>query len=97
MTELETNVQWLEVSRRVMRKEMSDLTRGMYLLVELNQWLMGDLHQLRVSQVHGWGNLIVIDEPEDDVLDLAPVPVPVPVPVQPPVGSNWRVGRECGG
>ena len=51
---------------------------------------MGDLHQLRVSQVHGRGNLIVIDEPEDDVLDLAPVPVPVPV--QPPVGSNWRVG-----
>ena len=93
MTVLETNVQWLEASRRVMREEMSDLTRGMYLLVELNQWLMGDLRQLRVSQVHGLGNLIVIDEPEDDMLDLAPVPVPV----QPPVGSNWRVGRECGG
>ena len=40
---------------------------------------MGDLNQLRASQVHGWGNLIVIDEPEDDVLDLAPVQVPPPV------------------
>ena len=40
---------------------------------------MGDLCQLRASQVHGQGNLIVIDEPEDDVLDLAPVHVPPPV------------------
>ena len=69
----------LEVSRRAMREEMVDLTREMYLLVELNQRLMGDLHQLRASQVHGWGNLIVIDEPEDDMLDLAPVHVLPPV------------------
>ena len=62
-----------------MREEIRDLTNGMYLLVELNQRLMGDLHQLRVSQVHGQGNPIVIDEPEDDVLDLAPVHVPPPI------------------
>ena len=61
----------LEVSRRVIREEMADLTRGMYLLVELNQRLMGDLCQLRASQVHGWGNPIAIDEPEDDMLDTA--------------------------
>ena len=75
---LETNVWRLEASRRAMREEMRDLTNGMYLLVELNQRLMGDLLQLRVSQVHGRGNPIVIDEP-DDVLDLAPVHVPPPV------------------
>ena len=40
---------------------------------------MGDLCQLRVSQVYGWDNLIMIDEPEDDVLDLALVQVPTPV------------------
>ena len=39
---LETNVWRLEVSRRVMREEMRDLMNGMYLLVELNQRLMGD-------------------------------------------------------
>ena len=76
---LETNVQRLEASRRLMREEIGDLMRGMYLLVELNQRLMGDLCQLRASQVHGWGNPIVIDEPEDDVLDLAPVQVPPPI------------------
>ena len=76
---LETNVQRLEASRRAMREEMRDLTNGMYLLVELNQRLMGDLCQLRASQVHSWGNPIVIDEPDDDVLDLAPVQVPPPI------------------
>ena len=76
---LETNVCRLEVSRRVMREEMRDLTNGMYLLVELNQRLMGDLRQLKASQVHGRGNPIVIDDPEDDVLDLAPVQVPPPL------------------
>ena len=40
---------------------------------------MGDLHQLRASQVHGWDNPIVIDEPEDDMLDLAPVQVLPPI------------------
>ena len=62
---LETNVRRLEASRRAMREEMRDLTQGMYLLVELNQRLMGDLRQLRVSQVHGRDNPIVVD----DVLD----------------------------
>ena len=76
---LETNIRRLEASRRAMREEMRDLTNGMYLLVELNQRLMGDLCQLRASQVHGQSNPIVIDEPEDDVLDLAPVQVPPPV------------------
>ena len=78
---LETNVWRLEVSRRAMREEMRDMTQGMYLLVELNQRLMGDLCQLRASQVHGQNNPIVVDEPEDDVLDLALVPAPAP-PVQ---------------
>ena len=73
---LDTNVWRLDASRRAMREEIRDLTNGMYLLVELNQRLMGDLRQLRVSQVHGWGNLIVIDEPEDDMLDLAPAHIP---------------------
>ena len=72
---LETNVRRLEASRRAMREEMRDLTQGMYLLVELNQRLMGDLRQLRASQVHGRNNPIVVD----DVLDLAPVQVPPPV------------------
>ena len=72
---LETNVRRLEASRRAMREEMRDLTQGMYLLVELNQRLMGDLRQLRASQVHGRDNPIVVD----DVLDLAPVHVPPPV------------------
>ena len=72
---LETNVRRLEVSRRAMREEMRDLTQGMYLLVELNQRLMGDLRQLRASQVHGRDNPIVVD----DLLDLAPVHVPPPV------------------
>ena len=72
---LETNVRRLEASWRAMREEMRDLTSGMYLLVELNQRLMGDLRQLWVSQVHGHDNLIVVD----DVLDLAPVQIPPPV------------------
>ena len=64
-------------SLTAMREEMRDLTQGMYLLVESNQRLMGDLCQLRASQVHGCDNLIVVD----DMLDLAPVQVPPP-PVQ---------------
>ena len=78
VTALETNVRQLEASRRVMREEMVDLMRGMYLLVELNQWLVEDLCQLRVSQVHGRDNPIVINE-SNDVLDLALVQVPAPV------------------
>ena len=59
--------------------EMVDMLRGMYLLVKLNQQLMKSIHQLRVSQVHSQNNPIVIDEPEDDVLDTALVQVPVQV------------------
>ena len=89
---LETNVRRLEASRRAMREEMRDLTNGMYLLVELNQRLMGDLHQLRASQVHDRNNPIVVDEPEDDVLDLAPVHILPPtqhqlVPIDELTGS----------
>ena len=76
---LDMHVRRLEASRWVMREDIRDLTNGMYLLVELNQRLMGDLCQLRASQVHGRGNPIMIDEPEDDVLDLAPVHVPPPI------------------
>ena len=79
VTALETNVRQLEVSRRAMREEMADMMRGMYLLVDLNQWLMGDLCQLRASQVHSWDNPIVIDDPENDMLDTAPVQVLAPV------------------
>ena len=76
---LEMNVWRLEESRRAMREEMRDLTNGMYLLVELNQRLMGDLCQLRASQIHGRSNPIVINEPDDDMLDLAPVHVLPPI------------------
>ena len=79
VTVLETNMRWLEASRRAMRKEMADMLRGMYLLVELNWQLMESVCQLRASHVHSWGNPIVINEPEDDVLDLALVQVPAPV------------------
>ena len=79
MDVLDTNMRRLDASRQVMREEIRDLTNGMYLLVELNQRLMGDLRQLRVGQVHGQNNPIMIDEPEDDVLDLALVHVPPPV------------------
>ena len=61
---------------------MEDMTSGMYLLVELNQQLVESVCQLRVSHVHGQDNPIVIDEPEDDVLNLAPVQVPAPVQYQ---------------
>ena len=76
---LDTNVRRLDASWWVMREEIRDLTSGMYLLVELNQRLMGDLCQLRVSQVHSRNNPIVIDGPEDDVLDTTLVHVPPPV------------------
>ena len=56
VTVLETNMRWLEASRRAMREEMADMLRGMYLLVELNWQLMESVYQLRASHVHGWGN-----------------------------------------
>ena len=72
VTVLEMNVRQLEASRRAMREEMADMSRGMYLLVELNWQLMESICQLRASHVHGQDNPIMIDEPKDDVLDLAP-------------------------
>ena len=38
------------------------------------------IFQLRISQVHGQRNLIVVDNPSDeDALDMALIPVPGPV------------------
>ena len=74
---LETHVHWLEVSRRVMREDMDEMMRNMNGLLELNWQMIQDILQLRMSQVHGQGNLIVVDDlSEEDILDTAPVPVP---------------------
>ena len=72
---LETHVHWLEVSRRAMRLEMDEMVGNMNSLLELNQQMIQDILQLRMSQVHGWDNLIVVDDlSEEDVLDTALVP-----------------------
>ena len=77
---LETHVRRLEASRRAMREDMDEMTRNMNGLLELNQQMIQDILQLRMSLVHGWDNLIVVDNSSDeDVLDTAPVPVPQPV------------------
>ena len=56
---------------------MDEMTRNMNGLLELNWQMIQDILQLRMSQVHGWDNLIVVDDlSEEDVLDTAPVPVP---------------------
>ena len=63
-----------------MREDMDKMTRNMNSLLELNQQMIQDILQLRMSQVHGWDNLIVVDDlSEEDVLDTALVPVPEPV------------------
>ena len=73
---LETHICWLEVSRRAMREDMDEMTRNMNGLLELNCWMIQDILQLRMSQVHGRDNPIVMDNSsEEDVLDIAPVPV----------------------
>ena len=73
---LETHVCRLEVSRRAMREDMDKMMRNMNGLLELNQQMILDLFQLRMGLVHGWGNLIVVDDSsEEDVLDTALVPV----------------------
>ena len=42
--------------------------------------MIQDILQLRMSQVHSWDNLIMLDDSsEEDILDTAPVPVPEPV------------------
>ena len=77
---LETHVHRLEASRRAMREDMDEMTRNMNGLLELNRQMISDILQLRMSQVHGRGNPIVVDDSsEGDVLDTAPVPVPEPV------------------
>ena len=49
-------------------------------LLDLNQQMIQDILQLRMSQVHGQDNPIVVDDSsEGDVLDTAPVSVPKPV------------------
>ena len=59
---------------------MDEMTRNMNGLLELNQQMIQDILQLRMSQVHGWDNPIVVDNSsKEDVLDTAPVPVPEPV------------------
>ena len=59
---------------------MDEMTRNMNGLLELNWQMIQDILQLRVSQVHGWGNPIVVDDSsKENILDTAPVPVPEPV------------------
>ena len=77
---LEIHVHRLEASRRAMRVEMDTMVNNMNSLLELNCQMIQDILQLRMSQVHGWDNLIVVDDSsEGDVLDTALVPVPGPV------------------
>ena len=74
---LETHIRRLEACRRAMRDDMDKMTRNMNGLLELNQQMIQDILQLRMSQVHGWDNLIVVDDSsKGDVLDTALVPVP---------------------
>ena len=77
---LETHVRRLEVSRRVMREDMDKMMRNMNGLLELNQQMIWDILQLRMSVVHNQDNPIELDDSsEGDVVDTAPVPVPQPV------------------
>ena len=74
---LETHVRRLEASRRAMREDMDEMTRNMNRLLELNQQMIWDILQLRMSVVHNQDNPIELDNSsEGDVLDTAPVPVP---------------------
>ena len=74
---LETHVRRLEASKRAMREDMDEMTRNMNSLLELNCQMIQDILQLRMSQVHGQDNLIVVDDSsKEDVLDTALVPVP---------------------
>ena len=77
---LETHVHRLEASRRAMREDMDEMTRNMNGLLELNQQMIRDILQLRMSVVHNRDNPIELDVSSDeDVVDTAPVPVPQPV------------------
>ena len=77
---LETYVCQLEASRRAMREDMDEMTRNMNGLLELNQQMIWDILQLRMSVVHNRDNLVELDDSsEEDVVDTALVPVPQPV------------------
>ena len=72
---LEMHIRRLEASRRVMRLEMDKMVGNMNGLLELNRQMIQDILQLRISQVHGQDNPIVVDNSsEENVLDTAPVP-----------------------
>ena len=59
---------------------MDEMVNNMNGLLELNCQMVQDILHLRISQVHGQDNLIVVNDSSDgDILDTAPVPVPVPV------------------
>ena len=74
---LEMHVCRLEVSWRAMREDMDEMMRNMNGLLELNRQMIQDILQLRMSQVHGWDNPIVVDDlSKGDILDTTPVPVP---------------------
>ena len=84
---------------------MDNMVRGMNLLMKLNWQMIGTISQLRVSQVHNWDNLIVINdnEPVDDVLDAALVPVPglvehqlVPIKELTDSTEDSELGEESG-
>ena len=75
---LEVLVWCLEGSRQMMRLEMDEMIGNMNSLLELNQQMIQSIHQLRTSQVHGWDNLIVIND-KPPVVDTAPILVPGPV------------------
>ena len=73
---LETHVRQLEASKRAMREDMDEMTRNMNGLLELNRQMIQDILQLRMSQVHGWDNLIVVDgSSEEDILDSVSGPL----------------------
>ena len=94
---LETHVCRLEASRRAMREDMAEMTRNMNSLLELDHQMIWDILQLRMSVVHDWDNLIVLDDSsEEDVLDTAPVPVPEPVHTLVPISelTESREGSE---
>ena len=55
---LETHVRQLEASRRAMREDMDEMMRNMNRLLELNQQMIQDILQLRMSVVHNRDNLL---------------------------------------
>ena len=92
---LEMHVHWLEASKRAMREDMDEMMTNMNGLLELNWQMIQDILQLRMSQIHGWDNPIVVDDSsEKDILDTALVPVPEPVIHTLVLISELMEGRE---